>query len=483
MRNLRVAIVSTLLASASSFAHQATGVVVSSVTQVRHFTPTSARYQYVPFEVPKGTGTLRITYQYDRADGANVVDLGLFEPGPLDLGTTAFRGYSGGAKRGVTLSAAETTAGYRPGPLPPGQWHVLLGLYKVGASGVEVTITIVTEVGPAAPPLNTTSANSNALESSHPTDLRPPAPKWYMGALHTHTLHSDGTLTPAALMRRFADLRFDFVALTDHNNTTHRYEFQRQHSERDLPLWIAGEEVTTPGGHASVWGLDETEWIDFRVSAGDPRIKDLVAAARRFGAVFSVNHPASTCVACGWTHDYVDGIDGIEISNGRHGEVAAAIALWDTLLRGGRRITAVGSSDWHTDPNPIDVANVRVHASSLTKVGILDAIRAGRVIVMRSARDLTPDIVVRSGARTARIGDSLPVTRSAPVVIDVNAPGMAGSRLLVIENGTRHRPVDLDARGAARVEHLASPGYVRFEIETSDGVPIAITNPVYLVAP
>ena len=38
-----------------------------------HYTPAdraSGRYQYVPIDVPAGTGFLTISYAYDRADGA-----------------------------------------------------------------------------------------------------------------------------------------------------------------------------------------------------------------------------------------------------------------------------------------------------------------------------------------------------------------------------------------------------------------------------
>ncbi len=72
------------------------------------------------------------------------IDLGLFEPGPLDLGTTTFRGYSGGARSEIILTHAEATPGYRVGTLPHGRWHALLGLYRVATSGVDVTVTIET---------------------------------------------------------------------------------------------------------------------------------------------------------------------------------------------------------------------------------------------------------------------------------------------------------------------------------------------------
>jgi hypothetical protein len=111
-----------------------------STVQVR-YTPKdrdSGRYQYVPIEVPPGATRLTVDLRYDRAGSANVVDLGLFEPGSLELGTAAFRGWSGGERAGVTLSPQWATPGYWPGPLPPGRWHVMLGLYRVGETGVDV---------------------------------------------------------------------------------------------------------------------------------------------------------------------------------------------------------------------------------------------------------------------------------------------------------------------------------------------------------
>src|SRR4029453_9640073 len=98
---------------------------------------------------------------YDQAGGDNVVDLGLFEPGVLDLGTPAFRGYSGGARKRLVITEDSATPGSNPGPVPPGRWHVLLGLYKVSAAGAAVTIDIETSprgLAPAAPKHRTAAA-------------------------------------------------------------------------------------------------------------------------------------------------------------------------------------------------------------------------------------------------------------------------------------------------------------------------------------
>jgi hypothetical protein len=373
-------------------------------TIVKHFTPAdrvSGRYQYVPFDVPVGATTLRVSYDYDRSNGENVVDLGVFEPGSLDLGTRAFRGYSGGAKSSFEISPYDATPGYRRGPIPSGTWNLLLGLYKVRDAGVQVTVTVAVE--------STGDKGRRDIERLQAGGSSSAA-RWYVGALHTHTLHSDGTMEPSALLRQFGNAGFDFVALTDHNNTTHGDDPRLWGRTTSGPLWIIGEEVTTPAGHASVWGLRPGDWIDFRVTKGDLHIRDLVNAAHDRGALFSINHPVSECVGCGWEHEISDAVDGIEISNGRHGELEKAVKIWDTLLRSGRRITAVGSSDWHSAPTPIDDAHVRVYAAALDQQGILDGIRRGRVILMRDARAETPDVIVRAGHNTARIGDSLDVT-------------------------------------------------------------------------
>ncbi len=125
-------------------------------THVVHFTAhdqETRRYAYVPIEVPSGVTRITIEYRYRSESGANVIDLGLFEPGPLTRGTPAFRGWSGGARNRITLGVAEATPGYWPGPIPEGTWHVMFGLYRVASGGVDVEMTVElsrTATGPPA---------------------------------------------------------------------------------------------------------------------------------------------------------------------------------------------------------------------------------------------------------------------------------------------------------------------------------------------
>ncbi len=440
-----------------------------------HYSPKQQqadRYAYVPFEVASGTTRIDIEFRYDRAGGENVIDLGLLEPGPLVLGTKAFRGWSGGERSAIFLSASDATPGYWPGPILPGRWHVGLGLYKVGASGVDVEVTVRTSSSEAA-------SNTTPPLPSRPQEPIKPGPAWFSGALHTHTHNSDGALSARGLAEKARAQGLDFLAITDHNNTAHQRE------AIDVPglLTIVGEEITTPGGHANVWGLGGAyDFVDFRVLPGDTAIASLVRDAGAMGALVGINHPYSACVACSWTHAVPEGISTMEITGRESEEMLRAVALWDTLLRQGRRVTAVGVSDWHRGEPPIGSASVRVWAPELSTRAILDSIRAGRVVVMIDGTKPPPDLRVTSGTKEARIGDTLSLKPGDPyeVAVEAEAPLYHGSRAELFWNGERAATAPI-VLGMARFERFASTnGYLRVHVLAASGAPIAVTNPIWL---
>src|SRR6266540_5477620 len=110
-----------------------------------HLTPVGAndsRYAYVPFDVPPHTVRISISYQYDRANGANTIDIGLFDARSTssDTDPRGFRGWSGGRRSEFFVSRDEATPGYVPGALRAGTWRIILGLYRVAAKGVDITL-------------------------------------------------------------------------------------------------------------------------------------------------------------------------------------------------------------------------------------------------------------------------------------------------------------------------------------------------------
>lgn len=454
----------------------------------KHFSPAdraAGRYQYVPFEVPAGVSRIRISYSYNR-QGENTVDLGLFEPGPLTFGTPAFRGWSGGARDTIEIGEHRSSPGYRLGPVRPGRWNVALGLYRVGEAGVDVVVTVQFDPDERLAPIRAGETGTTP-EGAAPSDRGDrKAAKWWHGDLHVHTEHSDGKHPVADVARLATASGLDFIIITDHNNTTH----QRDLEGIRTPLILSGEEVTTPGGHANVWGSGRDDWFDFRIAPRDPHLTDVVDGAHAHGALFSINHPFIACDQCSWTHDIPAALDALEIWNGPLGPQPEAVALWERLLQQGRHVTAVASSDWHRASVPLGAGSVRVLAPSLDQPSLLEAIRQGHVILMRDAAAPAPAVMARASGRDATVGDTLEVESADTVTVEASvekfaSPGLAGCpeacrAELVLSNGRRISEPLREGRAAFTIQP-AGLAYVRLEVSAGDTV-VAMTNPIWLRA-
>ena len=124
-----------------------------------HFTPedkAGSDYAYVPFTLPEAATHLRVRYRYsaamssDEVSGGNVIDIGLFDPSGTDFpGGAGFRGWSGSARSEFFLTPSGATPGYLPGPLPAGEYRVILGLYRVWEQGADVEIEVEAEIDPS----------------------------------------------------------------------------------------------------------------------------------------------------------------------------------------------------------------------------------------------------------------------------------------------------------------------------------------------
>jgi len=109
-----------------------------------HWTPqdrVEATYRYLPFDVPPGTQGITVRYRYARAADA-ILDLGVADPERV-------RGWSGSQRDAVVIGPRTATPGYLPGPLPAGEWQVILGLYRLPADGLAFEVEV--ELGAAEP--------------------------------------------------------------------------------------------------------------------------------------------------------------------------------------------------------------------------------------------------------------------------------------------------------------------------------------------
>ncbi len=151
------------------------------------------KYLTLPFTMPPGTESFTLTCCYDRhhesGGGAeqggftsrreiNIIDLGIIAPDGTQVGA------SGSDKTEIQIGVTRATPGYRPHPLTPGEWQILLGAYKVAPAGVTVLYEIV---------------------------FTPKHLRLLKGDLHTHTVASDGVLTVEELARLCGTIPYEIV--------------------------------------------------------------------------------------------------------------------------------------------------------------------------------------------------------------------------------------------------------------------------------
>jgi predicted metal-dependent phosphoesterase TrpH len=469
--------------------------------------PRDSRYAYVPFDVPSHAARIKISYQYERLNGANTIDIGLFDArsSNSDTDPKGFRGWSGGRRSEFFISRDEATPGYLPGEMPAGTWHIILGLYRVVSAGMDVSfkIEIETEGNGSA---NSTPAERKTSSASTGASVAPVAKsstrapsrqqkiaghssRWWSGDLHMHTVHSDGDWTIAELISAARKIGLDFICITDHNTASHHAEIDRARAGAQQPLALRGEEITTYGGHTNAWGLPSGTWIDFRVHPGDTtRILDIAAQAHRSGALISINHPFALCGGCAWSYDAAArDFDAIEVWNGGWDQTDdQALTMWDKILQSGRHITAIASSDSHRQANAIGQPTTHVAANVLSQTALLDAIRQGRAyLTSEVARPVISFEAEARGKRRSRrkVGDE--VHLSAPATMRFFLTTKAAppdATVSLISNGQMIRSFPAKTDGQPQVIEIECQHDCYFRLEVRDGTKamLALTNPIYV---
>ncbi|MEP6920144.1 MAG: CehA/McbA family metallohydrolase [bacterium] len=479
-------------------------VPTRTVERFVHIAPPGAndsRYVYVPFDVPPNTTRVSVSYQYDRARGANTIDLGLFDARStgIDTDPRGFRGWSGGRRSDVFVSRDEATPGYMPGEMPAGRWRIILGLYRIAETGVDVSFKIEIETSSVAGHRERTSSPGSTASSALPgsSAKRSVAPLlagngmlWFAGDLHMHTVHSDGDWTIAGLISAARDADLDFIVITDHNTASHHWEIDRLTRGSQEPLVLRGEEITTYGGHTNAWGLPSGTWIDFRTHPGDnARISEIAAQAHRAGALISVNHPFVLCGGCAWSYDAAaPDFDAIEVWNGPWDFTdEPAVKMWDKILQTGRHITAVASSDSHRPDTPIGKPATHLAAKNLTQANLLMAIREGHAFLTDGVRGhgVAFEAEAATGKHRARtiIGDQIRLGRPGNVRFFISTRAAPSNTMIsLISNGQVLRTLTARTDGQPQVIELECQrdSYFRLEVRDATKTMLALTNPIYV---
>jgi len=426
------------------------------------------RYSLVPFPIPPGCRQLEVRYSYsDRIDsdpfltGGNTLDIGLFDPRGVEPGSAGFRGWSGSHKDAFVVGEEWATPPYVAGPMPPGTWHVLLGPYKVGPSGCDWRVEIRLDRG-----VLPVGRDLVRMGEPHRPALPPAREGWVRGDLHCHTRFSDGDSWPSEMLHAGAEAGLDFLGVTDHNNVAHHAEYGPGGGAR--PIVIPGVEVTTYGGHWNAWGTDR--WWEFREPTAHA-VEQAMASAQDAGAFVSINHPKP--FGPPWEYEGVQSFHAIEVWNGPWGRLnASALSFWESRLRVGQRVVAVGGSDTHVlraqDPDPrhaqaLGMPTTWVEAGPTPDArAILEGLRRGRTFV--SASPAGPQLYLD------RAGDR----------IDVTVRDAEGAALVILgDEGV----IAAEAAGAGTWSTTAGvpdgATYVRAQLVGPHGDLLALTSPVW----
>jgi hypothetical protein len=417
----------------------------------------ASSYLELPFVVPPGIRRIEFAYRYEgQEDGRAEIDLGLADPrGTAFPDFIGFRGWSGTFRTSGFVSEGSATPGFLPGPILPGSWGILLGLFRLPEKPVEVEAEV--------------RLLDSAGESPH-AGPRPPSPParrgagWFRGELHSHSHHSDAPGSLDELIARARERRLDFLAVTDHNTVSHLPYLAA--CPPDL-LLVPGVEITTYKGHMNVWGASQA--LDFRCTE-IPQLAALVDRAHDLGGVCSANHPVAP--GMDWRYGYGLALDCLEVWHGPTRSFnVLTMQAWEELLRAGRRVVAVGGGDHHEGKeDSLAQPVVWVRAQELEVVAILDGLRRGHVVI--AAPEIPRiELEVEHGGTIYGPGDEVP---AGAVRVGVRTEQADGLRLRLVSSLGEAQEGELDL-----AEHRYLRAELRYE-DSDDPFPVAaLTNPVW----
>ena len=372
-----------------------------------------------------------------------------------------------------------------------------------------------------------------AARRAVPDGAPPPAaaaPAVVRGAIHIHSVHSDGSGTAAEIAAAARRAGLDFVVLTDHGDGTRP---PMPPAYRSGVLCLDGVEITTDGGHYMALGMGRAPYPLGGDAAG------VVEDVARLGGLGIVAHPASPKPELAW-RDWSLPVDGVEWLNADSqwrdegppalaaaavgyafrppesvatllDRPAAALAHWDRLAAG-RRVVGLAGTDAHARV-PIDIGgggdgwslglrfpgyetlfrafSMRVELARpwsgdprADAEGLLDAVRAGRAYTVIDAVGELGHFRfrARSGGAVVEMGERVDGTE--PVVLEVSAGGPPGREIVLLRGG---RAVARSRRPVLRFAVPAGAPAAAYRVEVGlDGapgrppIPWIASNPIYV---
>jgi len=381
-----------------------------------------------------------------------------------------FLGWSGSDKPSVFVGACSATPGYMMTELVSGEWHIIVGAYKIPDTGLDVRYEIT---------------------------YTPQRPRWLVGDLHVHSDASDGQHDISTLVKKARKIGLDFIAVANHNNYSENLALPKV---PDFTL-IPAVEWTHYRGHMNFFGV-AAPFENF-IANTEEEMLELIAKAKAKGALISVNHPKDP--GCPYLWESLDCFDTVEVWNApMRKSNMDAIAWWHKLTAGSgsntddmhvspharleagsglpvvRKVPLIGGSDYHRNFHPAMLGHpvTYVYAKSASVADILDALRKGNAYV--SATTHGPRLELYCDG--AMMGCSVPWHGGLELMANAENLGIGMELQLVTSGGVAHTwrrgqlPARVEVQPGWRFAYLVA----RRRVLSFQRV-AAISNPVYFL--
>ncbi len=418
-------------------------------------------YFTIPFTMPDEVESLTLSYHYphypEEHDGnvsfkshhqVNIIDLGLIAPDGRQVGA------SGSDKSEVYIDEIRATSGYLPQKLVEGEWHIIVGAYKVEPDGVNVRYEV-----------RTVHKEVRLLK----------------GDLHVHTLASDGVHTVEELAWKAKRNGLEFLAITDHNQMSTSGGMSHVMAKMEGVTLIPGVEWTHYQGHANFLGIDQPYDPPFMANTPE-EVKVRFDSARERGALITANHPFEPNVEFKFDLTSLP-FDCLEIWNGPMRESnLKAVGMWHSWLVASRKVPMCGGSDYHRDTPFIFLGGptTGVYTMSAGPSDILAALKAGHSYLTFAPDG--PSLEMTAGE--AIMGDSVSWKEMQELQITVDDLKSGDVARLITRDNSEVLFQAPEAGNFKGSYQMAAPGFARVEVLRAflPGVPMipaVLSNPIY----